>query len=351
MYDGSVNGHRATTPSQGGAPEVGWELGATPVATLERPRDTLWKLLRRATVFGAGASIVLHLVLWAIASLWTVRYEHADAGGSGGSVVDFAILSDVELSALQSAELELDAPSIPDVGGAETAPVDLMAAVTGAESITPDLARVELSLGGGDASASSFDLSAPGSGASGSGSGASFFGLEAQGRRFAYIVDRSGSMVRDSGGATRMRLTQDELSRSIDALLESAEFFIVMYSDGPEIIGNRRMWTDATTRKKLWARSQIERVIADGGTRPVGAFETVYRLRPPPDAIYFMTDGRFPDYVAPTIKELNARARIPIHCIMFGEFADTDADHVERSMRLIASESGGSFARVEGRRP
>ncbi len=351
MYDASVNGHGATTPREAGAGSVGWELGAEATAP-GRPRETMWRLLRRATVVGAGISLVLHLVLWAVASLWTVRYENADAGGSQGSVVDFAVMSEVELSSLQSAELELDSPSVPDVSGAEAAPVELMAAVTGAESITPDLARVELNLGGGDASASSFDLSAPGSGATGAGSGASFFGLEAQGRRFAYIVDRSGSMAYGrNDGPTRMRLTQDELSRSVDALLESAEFFIVMYSDGPDIIGNRRMWTDATTRKKLWARSQIERVIADGGTRPLGAFETVFRLRPQPDAIYFMTDGRFPEYVAESVKEMNGRARVPVHCIMFGEFDGDDADDVERIMRLIARESGGSFARVEGRRP
>lgn len=219
MYDGSVNGHGASSPTQGGAPNVGWELGARGAAA-QRPHDTWWRLLRRATVVGAGVSLMLHLVLWAIVSLWTVKYEHADAGGAKGSVVDFAVMSDVELSALQSADLEMDAPSVPDVGGAEAAPVELIAALTGAESITPDLARVQLSLGGGTASSSSFDLSAPGSGASGSGSGASFFGLEAQGRRFAYIVDRSGSMAYDAGGVTRLRLTQDELSRSIDALLD-----------------------------------------------------------------------------------------------------------------------------------
>ncbi|MEZ6242832.1 MAG: hypothetical protein R3B57_07285 [Phycisphaerales bacterium] len=346
-----MNGHGASSPTQGGAPNVGWELGARGAAA-QRPHDTWWRLLRRATVVGAGVSLMLHLVLWAIVSLWTVKYEHADAGGAKGSVVDFAVMSDVELSALQSADLEMDAPSVPDVGGAEAAPVELIAALTGAESITPDLARVQLSLGGGTASSSSFDLSAPGSGASGSGSGASFFGLEAQGRRFAYIVDRSGSMAYDAGGVTRLRLTQDELSRSIDALLESAEFFIVMYSDDPDIIGKRRAWTDATTRKKLWARSEIERVIADGGTRPMGAFETVFRLRPQPDAIYFMTDGRFYESVPQEIKEMNARAHIPIHCIMFGEFSDAaDRDDVERMMRTIATDSGGSFARVEGKRP
>jgi hypothetical protein len=153
-------------------------------------------------------------------------------------------------------------------------------------------------------------------------------------------------------GRTRMELTQRELDRSIDALLESAEFFVVFYSDRATPLGSRRMWTDATERKKLWARRELYRVYPDGGTRPITGFDQVFALRPPPDAIYFMTDGRFLHNVPEEITRMNDREMIPIHCIMFGDFANSgDRNEVERMMRKIASDSGGSFARVRGNQP
>ena len=310
------------------------------------------RILRRATLIGAGASLAVHLVLWLIAALVTVSFKTPDAGGSAPGTVDFAVMTSVELATLQQDALELEAPAAPELASSDLAPVELTTDASGAEALVPELTQLDTALGSGDVSASSsFDAAASGSGGAGAGSGASFFGLEAQGRRFAYIVDRSASMNADTpSGLTRMELTQRELDRSLDALLESAKFFVVFYSDSAYPLGSRRIWSDATQRKKLWARRELYRAFPDGGTRPLSGFEQVFKLRPPPDAIYFMTDGRFQGDVPEAIEQLNRRARIPIHCIMFGEFSSSvDRDEVERMMRTIAADSGGSFARVVGR--
>ncbi len=341
-------------PAQAPA-DIGWEVGESGPAPRPKPsHGGTWRLLRRATLVGAGASLAVHLVLWLIAAVWTVSFTTPDAGGSAPGTVDFAMMTSAELAALQQNALEMDSPAAPEISAADVAPVELMTDAAGAEAITPELTQIDTALGSGDVTgSSSFGAASSGSGAAGSGSGASFFGLEAQGRRFAYIVDRSASMKIDTpSGRTRMELTQRELGRSIDALLESAEFFVVFYSDRATPLGSRRLWSDATERKKLWARRELYSVKAAGWTLPMSGFELVFKLRPPPDAIYFMTDGDFPASVPESIEQLNRRSRIPIHCIMFGEFSSSsDRDDVERMMRKIASDSGGSFARVEGKRP
>eukprot|EP00913_Durusdinium_trenchii_P006276 g5888.t1 len=234
-------------------------------------------------------------------------------------------MTSVELATIQSSAIELESPAAPEISASDVAPVELMTDAMGSDEITPELTRIETSLGSGDvSSASSFEAAGSGSGGAGSGSGASFFGLEAQGRRFAYIVDRSASMNADTpSGRTRMELTQRELDRSIAGLLESAEFFVVFYSNAATPLGSRRIWSDATERKKLWARRELYRAYPDGGTQPMSGFDQVFSLRPPPDAIYFMTDGRFLADVPERIEQLNRRSRIPIHSIMFGEFSSS----------------------------
>lgn len=56
--------------------------------------------------------------------------------------------------------------------------------------------------------------------------GGSFFGIRAEGQRFVYVVDCSGSMT----GAPYDRATQ-ELVRSLAALAKTQEFFVILYSD------------------------------------------------------------------------------------------------------------------------
>ncbi len=353
LYDTGVSDTHPQPESAPSQPDIGWEIGV-PAPQPAASRERLWRLLRRATLVGAGASLAVHLVLWLIAALVTVSFTTPDAGGSAPGAVDFAVLTSVELSTIQQDALELESPAAPELPAADAAPVELMTDASGSEAITPELTQIDTALGSGDVtSSSSFEAASSGSGAAGAGSGASFFGLEAQGRRFAYIVDRSASMNADTpSGRTRMELTQRELDRSIDGLLESAEFFVVFYSNTATPLGSRRLWSDATERKKLWARRELYRAYPDGGTQPMSGFEQVFKLRPPPDAIYFMTDGRFLASVPESIEQLNRRSRIPIHSIMFGEFSNSaDRDEVERMMRRIAADSGGSFARVDGNRP
>ena len=178
---------------------------------------------------------------------------------------------------------------------------------------------------------------------SGSGGAASFFGVEAGGNRFAYVVDVSGSMQ-----GQRIEALKRELTRSIVGLQSQSEFTIMLYSSTAFQIGPGG-WRDATDQAKRNARSEIANIRAGGTTIPLPAFDLLFEQRPRPDAIYFMTDGAFvnPDAIVAEINRLNRSTGrvVPIHCITFIE------REAEETMKEIARLSGGSYTHVTGGRP
>jgi hypothetical protein len=191
------------------------------------------------------------------------------------------------------------------------------------------------------------DIGGHGMGFGGSGGGAaSFFGVEARGTRFAYIVDVSGSMDAGIGVGELKRIDslKHELTKSIGALLENASFLVVTFSDRATIIGGRGEWMQASESGKTQARKLIANIAPEGSTEPYPGFEVVYRMRPRPDAIYFMTDGEFDDSVVLQVARLNAELRIPIHCIAFVSTAG------EETLKRMAKDSGGSYTYVPGPR-
>ena len=312
---------------------------------------SLRRLLRNAAVVGALATVAVHLVGFLVATFTDVRYTFADAGGGGESAVEFAVLDDLSFDNAPDAAVELTAPEAPDSSpSTDTLDLALLTQDAGAPpSLLPSLDPAELSASGGQAALSQLSDDAIG-GASGAGSGASFFGLEAQGSRFVYIVDTSASMLDETpAGVSRLELTQRELSRSINALAESAEYLVLLYSNSFRPLEGRVTWTDAVPVNKRKTSRAIDRIYAEGGTMPMDAFRRALRMQPRPDAIYFMTDGRFESSVPGEVAEINGRRPIPVHCIMFGDpDRAVDAAEVAEMMRRISSESGGLFTAIDG---
>ena len=308
--------------------------------------DPVGKFIRwtkRAAVAGALLSLAIHLVVMLLAGWLTVRYPNADAGGAGEAAeVEFAVMTESELAAMLPEDENQSDPLVPEAETAvDPAITELTEATTTTESLTESSLEIEIDAGAGDIGDREGGSLTTGTGGGG---GASFFGLEAQGSRFAYIVDRSSSMRGE-----KMDRTRAELIRSVTGLMENGEFLVVFYSDAPEVLGSRAVWRDASERSKADARRQITRIEPMGGTKPMGAFELVFGQRIRPDAIYFMTDGRFADDIPARVADLNDSARIPIHCILFGEPSRNSviADEVRTMMRRIAGDSGGQFRHVE----
>ncbi len=297
--------------------------------------DRLVRFLRRATIAGLAISLAIHLILAIFSYFFVLDRSTIAHAGAGDEGFELAVMSEEQLSELQEAALHLAEPAVPEVPLPEVVEQDLLNAPDTSDlaSLLDPVEETGQLTGGGDLG----DGSAIGSGGTGSGR-ASFFGVEAQGRRFAYILDVSGSMAYGH----KMEAMRAALVQSIDGLEGGSQFLVVLYSGDAWPLGGRARWKDARNRDKAWARRAIAQINPSGSTNPTPAFMEVFGVRPRADAIYFMTDGEFPPRVATEVASLNAKHRIPIHCISFVSRAS------ERVMRQIAAESGGSYTHISG---
>jgi len=299
--------------------------------------ERLGRIPERATAIGLIFSLVAHLLLLTIAGL--ILLERPGDGRRAGEVeIDLAIATQAELT-----ELTAERTATPDpLDAAEpemrerVATPDLPMPALDAAPTDPASRGVE-SLGG--AAEGLGDQTLPTGGAGGV---ASFFGVEARGQRFAYVVDRSGSME-----GAKLQTLKSQLISSIGGLGQNASFMVFFYSNEARSLGGRSRWLSAEERNRELASREIVATTAHGGTNPLPAFELAFDMRPKPDAIYFMTDGVFDQAVAGEIAALNARtgAITPIHAISFVD------DRAEALLRSIARQSGGTYTHVGGAAP
>jgi len=298
------------------------------------------------------ASITVHLLIALQSTLFGVGGAMGggpgDLAGStpqGGMVAETTLteLTPQELDAGDPADLEtlpsIDAPAVDlsSLAGGAGLKIDLPSATPGSISGLDGAG-----LGGGSGAGDGFgeglgDLD--GGGGGGGGGGARFFGVEARGSRFVYVVDVSGSM-----NGERLQSLKSELTNSLDGLLTASSFLVVLFNSDAVPLGGRAKWIDASEPAKRRIYEMLGKVVAGGGTEPADAFEIAFSLKPRPDAIYFMTDGLFDTAVADQVAKLNRQDRraVPIHCIAFGT---RDAEPI---MREIAQKSGGSFTYIAG---
>jgi len=318
-----------------------------PAPAEEARLEFWWRWLGGATAAAFLMSLLIHTLGGVISAFILVGGGAGGGGagpGSGPGSVEMAVVTEGELAALEEAASASGMPLVSEIVAGEGSEADLADSTLGAD-YGPGAGVSELgadSIGGGDISGGG---GGDGLGLGGSGGGgASFFGIEAQGSRFAYIVDVSGSMNVEG----RLDSLKRELTRSVEGLLENASFFIVLFSGDAQLLGGRRDWSEGTDLNKRWARRTIARIGAQGETNPLPAFRLVLSTKPRPDAIYFMTDGDFGaqgDLVALEIAALNSQHRTPVHCICF---VQRDSEAV---MKRIARDSGGTYTFIAGPHP
>ena len=300
---------------------------------------SVWRRLGYWVTGSTMAAVIISLLVHLGGIILAANLLLGGPGGTGSprgaSDIELAVVTDTELTDLQeSVSIEPDpALSFEESSLDESlATPEFEAQVTDESLLGQDLGQIAPIGGAGEGLGEGAGL-----GANVGGGGASFFGVEAQGSRFAYIVDISGSMA-----DKRLAALQRELTRSIDGLLEHSSFAVVFYSNTARILGGRMNWMRANQRHKTLADREIRAVAAGGGTDPTTAFEIVFNMRPRPDAIYFMTDGEFPRSVAAVVAQLNESGgqRTPVHCISFIERTS------EQLLRSIAEQSGGTYTHI-----
>lgn len=325
------------------------QTAKSPVYDPRQERDgplppTAWELLRRwarnITVGAMAASAGVHLLLWLWAHFIVVGGGGWGGGAGAGQVgpaLETGIVSGAELATIRAEAVDVSTPSVVETSkdNSPTLAVEDPTTGGGPGEGFGEMPGVGPLTGAGDISGAGEGL-----GGTGGGGGASFFGVEASGSRFAYIVDVSGSME-----GPRLERLKLELRRSIDGMLETSQFSIVSFSDAAMFVGGERGWMDASAAGKKGIRAHVELMRSGGGTNPVPAFQLISTLRPRPEAIYFMTDGEFGgelEVVIAQIADLTKNPRVPIHCICFGSNAGEDA------MRRIARLSKGTYTFVSG---
>jgi hypothetical protein len=303
--------------------------------------DVVARWWLRGSLAGISISLLVHLAVLGVAAIWTITV--AQAGGAGNrdtGEIELAVASETELAGLEGAALEVQTPNVADSAMADAPSPEPLGVGD------PVLSEGSLNAGGGlggvtdGMGGAGGDIGgSAGLGEGGSGGGASkFFGLEATGTRFAYIVDVSGSMQ-----GPKLQMLRTELIESITSLMEHATFYVVPFSNDAAPMGNRTKWTQANDAGKKWIREQATHLNAYGGTNPLPAFQLVFEMNPRPDAIYFMTDGLFEESAAVEIAKMNKRGhKAPIHCIGL----NLEEKGAEENLKKIAQDSGGRFIAV-----
>jgi hypothetical protein len=257
-----------------------------------------------------------------------------------------AVVTEGELTQLQDQALGVQTPTVPDAPMKDvdvtTQITDSGPAAVGGPS-SGEIGDVGALAGGGDISMGGGE----GMGLGGSGGGgASFFGVEAQGNRFAYLVDISGSMgdpLAAEHEGRKIDQLKSELTRSTQGLLETSHFIVLTFSSDASVLGDKREWIEASPSNKKAFKTLITTLGPEGGTNPLPGFEIIFSLRPRPDAIYFMTDGEFDSSVVDELASMNQKVKIPIHCIDLGSVRGED------NLKKIASGSKGTFRFIGGK--
>jgi len=192
---------------------------------------------------------------------------------------------------------------------------------------------------------------------------ATFFGVELESERLAFVIDASGSMREPIGprsggggtpgtgggsggdrrapqGGTRMEVAKNELLHFMRQLPETALVNVVRFSDGAD------RWSDtlkSVANEKSFAsiRAFVERMAPEGGTNVHGALQLAF-ADPDVDTIMFLSDGT-PSVgevldirlIADHVRIWNANRGVRIHIISIG--VDQPV------LQALAEESGGSY--------
>lgn len=207
--------------------------------------------------------------------------------------------------------------------------------------------------------------------------GTSFFGQAVRAERIAYVIDFSSSM----GSEGRADLMRRELTKSLDQISHGTQYGIVFFSCIAWVAGNevkldrgagratviedggrRFEWKDSGGRKGFeqagrpqradWLRASKEQLSQSksivrkaplsSGTAWDKGLEMALEMTPPPQVIYFMTDG-VANGSAAWAREIGAKAKskgVRINCIALME------PRAHADMDDLAKRTGGQFTIV-----
>lgn len=290
-------------------------------------------------LFGFALSVIVHVLI--MLRLWWVKLP--DEGPVRTAEVALS-LQELPPAVELAPEVDLPDPTTAVAGPISTDPEpmpNLSAEIASSDPTQDSIGTLEAPGSGAIVGAGGAG-SGIGIGSGQGGGGTSFFGVGGRGTRFAFIVDVSGSMEEDG----RLVTALSELKRSIGALPDFAEFYVVLFSDGAYAPEWQDGWQRASRANVGRMRRWIDEQYPRGGTIPLGAIDLVFKLPRPPDVVFFLTDGLVPGDTVEQFRNYIERARgeTVVHTIGFSSEAGKDV------LVQIAKNHRGIFRFVPVRR-
>ena len=172
----------------------------------------------------------------------------------------------------------------------------------------------------------------------------SVFGAQAQGSKFVYVFDRSGSM--EGFGGRPLMAAKRELIRSLADLQETSQFQIIFYNERPQVFRTgpgdpRLVWGNEAGKQQ--AEQFVRGIKANGGTRHLEALRLALGMSP--DVVFFLTDAdepRLTDDELQRVRRWNRSATI--HSIEFGFGPQRNPDSF---LARLAQQNGGQHVYVD----
>ncbi len=174
---------------------------------------------------------------------------------------------------------------------------------------------------------------------------ATFFGAEAYGNRFVFVIDSSGSMR-----GPRWDALCKELIRALQSLSPDQEFFIISFDSSAHpmfgLVPHRKAFLNPTAVNIANVFNWLFTFQLGGKTYPSSAVGIAMKLEP--DAIFLLSDGEISDTTVQDLrfwnhkndKDGNVKTLIPIHTVLLHSqigFA---------TLQTIANENSGTFTPV-----
>jgi hypothetical protein len=162
------------------------------------------------------------------------------------------------------------------------------------------------------------------------------------GRKFVFVIDRSGSM--GTGGLGVLSASVHELSREIEKLHDYHQFQIVAYNDRVKTIVHQKLLF-ATSENKRKVEEFLINLVAVGGSNHQGGLMAGLSFEP--DVVVLLSDGGEPPLQERQLNVIrrSVGGRTQIHCLQFGvgeEPADSNP-----FMRRLAEQNQGAYRYID----
>lgn len=310
----------------------------------DEPAEKAFEITKFSYVYGMPSwlvSFILHLALLLLLALLSFGNPHG-ANILSLEMADPNSVDDIQMfeAVVEFSSDQLDEQS-PELESFEEEKLSMESDVELAKALMADL-KSGLDNSSGDDSKQMDNVAKL---SRGDGKSVKFFGAGAEGTKFIFVIDCSGSMSSEYRWETACR----ELKYAIEGLTAKQMYYVFLYNHDTFGMSDKTpklVRANAANKKKTF--EWIDEKYPYGDTMPWKSLRTSLELKP--DAIFLLSDGELRDNSVRLLKTFNidrdedrytlGKYKIPIHTIFLGNGMG------DKTMRNIADQNNGSFTEV-----